>query len=173
MLTTWIFILRYKINFYNKFKIFPKISKIKNYLYDKLLKIDIKDDKITNFDKKVLGGIFYSFFNNDFSFRSRYYQQFINLFNNNKFFNVVKSLRGFPSVHKFILLTESKKNAGQLMNYLKKNKIYCSNGYPLLTNDLKYLENSKKIDKCVIEIPIENNSKKMEYLFNKLDQFCC
>jgi hypothetical protein len=54
---------------------------------------------------------------------------------------------------------------------MNKNKIKVLNGYELLTNDLNDLPNAKKIDKKVVELPIENNEERMEYLFYKIKEF--
>jgi len=157
---------------YNRYKIYDKMSnvvaKLINLFSRVLLKfIDIIDDDICKFEKEILGGILYE----SFTFRQLYHDEFIVAFKDNRYFRVIHSLRGKPNNHKFILLFNRDELAQSFMKYIQKNSIYASNGYNLLSNDLEYFPNAKKIDKCVVELPIEDNHEKMAYLFKKVKEF--
>ena len=52
-----------------------------------------------------------------------------------------------------------------------ENKIFASNGYVLLSGLLDHLPNAKSMNKRVVELPIENARDKMDYLFQKVEEF--
>lgn len=68
-----------------------------------------------------------------------------------------------------MLRAPSTLKAQEIIAALRKNNIYSLNGYKLLSNDLEMLENTKKIKGCIVEIPIEDNQEKMQYLFEVLE----
>jgi len=161
------------LDFYcNRYRIYdntPKIiKKIINFFSRIQLKlIDITHDDICTFEKEILGGILGS----TFTFRQKYYSQFIAKFQQNNHFRIIHSIRGKANNHKFILLFKKAEVAQKFINDMQQSAIYASNGYTLLSSDLEYLPNAKKIDRCVVELPIEENQKRMEYLFKKVEEF--
>ncbi|MBT3261233.1 hypothetical protein HOC37_01765 [bacterium] len=159
---------RFKIYQYRKYKIFNFFSLLKR-IYEKY--IDITFDKMENFEEEILGGVLEAAIGSKFDFRQKYVQEFKDRFRGNSYFRVIRSIRGEARPHKFVIMAKGENLAKDLMVYLKDNKIYCSNGYQLLTNDLRYLPNAEKINKRIIEIPIENNRGKMDYLFEILQKF--
>ena len=56
-------------------------------------------------------------------------------------------------------------------NYMRENNIYCSIGYKLLSNDLNNLPNTEKIKNKIVEIPLELDEKKIEFLINKVKEY--
>ena len=54
---------------------------------------------------------------------------------------------------------------------MRSNSIYCSNGYKPLSSNLMELPNTSFIDGKVVELPIEDNVKRMNYLFEKVCEF--
>jgi dTDP-4-amino-4,6-dideoxygalactose transaminase len=133
--------------------------------------IDTKDDDICEFEKKILGGILNNNLNNGFGFRKKYFDDFIDIFKNNKYFRVIQNIRGISNPHKIVVLFYEKKLAKRFIEYMSKNNINMLNGYPLLTDNLKLLPNSNNIAKKVVELPIENNKERMKYLFTKVEEF--
>jgi dTDP-4-amino-4,6-dideoxygalactose transaminase len=165
--------LNFNVNRYNIYKttniFYKNILIYLNLILTKF--IDIKDDDICNFEKEIIGGILNSNLYNKFNFRQNYFYKFTDLFNDNKFFNVLKNIRGQSNNHKFILIFYTQECAKSFLNYMNENNIYVSNGYSLLTNKLDSLQNAKSIDKMVVEIPIEDDEDKMSYLFKKVEEF--
>ena len=158
--------------FYNRYTIYKNKNKFLNIINRILLKtIDITYDEICEFEKEILGGILWNNLENKFSFRKKYYFKFIEKFDNYSYFRVLKSIRGESNPHKFVIIFYSQILANKFLNYMKENNIYASNGYVLLNDDLRYLPNAKEIDKKIIELPIEDNSDRMDYLFRKIEEF--
>ena len=159
---------RLNIYKFKKYKLFKLIQKLRRKLENK---IDIKNDEMANFEEKILGGILYSLLNDKFEFRQRYINNFNELFKNNSLIKPIKSIRGTPSNHKIIFMTNSLETSTEIRKLLEKNKIYYINGYRLLTDNLKELPNSEKINGRVFELPVEDDSEKMNFLFNIFQTF--
>jgi len=159
---------RYKI-YDSSFRFFKKIINLISRIQMKF--IDIVDDDICEFEKEILGGILDANLNSGFSFREMYYREFFNNFKNNRYFRVVDALYGSSNRHKFILVFITKEMADRFISYLRDFSIYCSNGYKLLSSNLKELPNAKKLNRRVVEIPIEDDKDKMKYLFKKVKKF--
>jgi dTDP-4-amino-4,6-dideoxygalactose transaminase len=158
--------------YYNRYKIYDNTSKIVKKVVNlfsrlQLKLIDIIDDDICEFEKEILGGIL----TNSFAFREKYYNEFLSLFKKNDYFRVVENKRGTPNRHKFILIFQNRGIAKFFLEYMDRCSIYASNGYKLLSNNLKELPNAKEIDGKVVELPIEENQERMEYLFKKVKEF--
>jgi hypothetical protein len=159
--------LDFKLNRYEIYENNNKIiSKVINIFSRVLLKvINIYDDNICNFEKEIIGGIL----KEKFDFRKEYYNRFINKFYNNSYFRVIKNIRGKSNPHKIVILFNDKLIAKKFLEYMDENNISVLNGYPLLSDD--NLPNAKSIDKKVVELPIEDDEKRMKYMFKKVDEF--
>jgi len=157
-----------RLNIYrfgNKFRLLTYINII-------LLKVfNLTNDKICDFEKNILGGILNCNLNNKFDFRQKYINEFINIFSKSKNFRVIKHRRGIPNNHKIVVLFYNQNRANEFIKFMLNSNIYASNGYILLTSDLKELPNCKVIDKCVVELPIESDEDRMKYLFKKVREF--
>lgn len=99
------------------------------------------------------------------------YTHFYDCFKGTSFFNFIRIEKGSFSPSKIVLIFHEKDKAKNYMNYLKNNSIASRNGYKLLTNDLESLPNCRKIEGCVVELPIELNRKRMEYLIKITEGF--
>lgn len=153
---------------YNGYKTSGLLKKIWTYVYIIVNRtIDIYDDDICSFEKKILGGILES----KFEFRKFYTKSFSDKFKSNQNFKVLREVRGESNPHKIVVVFFTKEQAKEFLLYMKKNNISVLNGYSLLTEDLQYLPNAKKVDKKVVELPIEDDEKKMNYLFKKVEEF--
>lgn len=165
------------LNFYwNRYKIYQKNMTFLKRLLNKILLIieklsNLYNDNICSFEEEILGGILHGLLNKKFEFRTKYFNDFLTIFENSKNFKVIKSIRGKANNHKIVLLFFSKNMAKEFILFMQTNKIYASNGYKLLTNNLKELSNAQFIDKKVVELPIENSDNKMQYLFRKVKEF--
>ena len=156
---------RYRYNKIKLNKLFPLLKRMIGKM------VDITNDDISPFETPIIGGIINAVLNNQYSYRKKYVEDFSNRFGNNPYFRIIQSIRGEANNHKLVLLANDLKVAQNLSGYLYNNGIYNLNGYAILTDDYKYLSNCQKINKRVIEIPIENNQLKMDYLFQKIESF--
>ena len=127
---------------------------------------DMYFDDICEFEKEIIGGVFYS--NLEYKFRRLYHTKFIIKFKNSSYFRVVSTMRGESNPHKIVLIFYDNNIAKEFMEYMLLNNIVLLNGYSIFNDKLK---NAKSIDKCVIELPIEDNEERMHYLFNKVEKF--
>lgn len=159
---------RLRIYEYKKFRVFRLLT-----LLSRLMEVivDVKDDDIIVFGEEMLGGILKALFDGEFEFRAKYTRMFIDRFADSKLFRVIRNIRGEASNHKFVVVENSLHTASNLMKYLSRNKIYSLNGYPLLTKDFEFLPNSQELNNKVVEIPIEDDEEKMNYLFNVIERF--
>lgn len=157
---------RLNIYKYRKYKVFKLLifSRIMFRIFD------IKNDEIELFEKDIIGGVFNQLQEN-ISRRRQIINDIKKLFPENKYYRLITGIRGEPSPHKIIIVSNLKEKASKLIDFLLFNKIYAQKGYSLLTKDLEGLNNSKVIDQCVVEIPMEINSHKMNYLKDKLFGF--
>jgi len=160
--------------YFNRLNIyrFGKKFRLLTYINIILLKVfNLINDKICDFEKNILGGILSSNLNNKFIFRQRYIDEFINISSKSKNFRAIKHIRGIPNNHKIVVLFYNQNRANEFIGFMLNSNIYASNGYMLLTSDLKELPNCKMIDKCVVELPVESNEDRMKYLFKKVREF--
>ena len=160
----------FKINRYDAYinhnKIFKKIINLTSRI---MLKVnDIYSDDICEFEKEIIGGVFYS--NLEYSFRKFYYKQFMEKFKNSPYFRVVNSIRGEANPHKIVLIFKKSNEAEKFINYMLSYQIMILNGYKLLSD---ILPNAQRVENCVVELPIENNEDNMSYLFDKVEKFEC
>ena len=159
---------RYKI-YEDKYLFLKKKLSIISLLLDKFL--NRKDDNICQFEKDIIGGVLRDNLEGRFEFRNKYSKIFFEKFKKNRYFRVLKSIRGISHNHKLILIFNEKNIAKEFIAYLNRKSIYASNGYRLLADDLQDLPNAKNIDKKVVELPIEKDESKMNYLFDKVEAF--
>ena len=157
---------RLNIYRYDRFKIFEVL---KYFQYILLKNSNLSDDDICGFEKEVLGGILKSLFSGEYDYRNKYCEQFVSRYEGNSDFTPIKAIRGKASNHKLVLRAHSPEKAQEIIALLKQNNIYSLNGYSLLSNSLEKLPNTKTINNCIVEIPIENDADKINYLFRILD----
>ena len=88
--------------------------------------------------------------------------------------------KNFNSFHQFVIRVEKKRD--NLIKFLNKNKIGTMIHYPYMLNELKFykknkgvnsLNNSKKIGKKIISLPIseEHSEREIVYVCNKIKNF--
>lgn len=153
---------------YERFKVFQLLTLLRKTL-SRL--ISVQDDAVCRFEEPVLGGILHSLLTGGFAFRNRYWEKAADTISNSSKMRLIKPLRGSASPHKLVYLAENKVTAQQFRSYLSQKGITSSNGYPLLTANSSDLPNAAKIDGCVVELPIEDNSEKMEYLLDRIREY--
>jgi len=163
--------ISYASFYYNRLKIYKyhqfKVFKILSVILIVLLKyIDIKNDDICKFENRILGGILHQ--NSDTEFRLSMQKLLINSLCNSQYIIIVKSLRGVPNNHKIVLKITNPDFLLFLRAMLFNKSIYCQKGYKLL-NDCG-VPVASKIVESIIEIPLEHNRSKMNYLIQLLSE---
>jgi hypothetical protein len=157
----------------DKFSIF-KIGSFISLIRRTLLRfIDIGQDDISDFENEILGGILGDQVKNRFYFRQKWAAEFASRFSRIDQFRVIKSQRGEARPHKLVILCKHKDVAKSIIHFLRQMGVFSLNGYLPLVDNLEDLPNLKKINGCVIEIPIEDDEYKMNYLFDALDCYIC
>jgi len=132
---------------------------------------DITNDEISKFEVKILGGILSAHMKGGFDFRRRWADEFVSRFDGNPSFRTLKALRGKPHNHKLVAVFNDSSIASLFIKYMKQKRVYTLNGYIPLTDDYTYLPNLEKLSGSVVEMPIEDNEMKMNYLFDTLTEF--
>jgi dTDP-4-amino-4,6-dideoxygalactose transaminase len=159
---------RLKIYDYGAKSIFQCFSIIRR-CFEKVL--DISNDSMCSFENFILGGILTDHLNGEFSFRQYYFDLFSKLFSEINIFAIVKAKRGIPCNHKIVVIMESIKYADELQKFMKAKGVFTYRGYTLLENGNNYPV-AKSIVGRIIEFPIENNNKKMEFMFDCVHEYC-
>lgn len=127
-------------------------------------------DGIGKFEKKILGGILYSHFKGEFSFRGYYVKKLSSVMRQIRI-RLVKNTRGEGNPHKIILVAKNQIVAKDFRNYLGEKSIYFINGYKLLRKDDDKLPVASSVDTLIFEIPIEDDELKMKWLINTIVEF--
>ena len=86
-------------------------------------------------------------------------------------YRFLSNIRGEGNSCKLIIIAENKKIASELIKFLKCNRIYSSNGYKMLVDDVSCFRNASMIDGCIVEIPVESNVLKCEILIEVLNRY--
>lgn len=148
--------------------LFRKMLSAMVRLFSKLL--DIKNDRMADFEKKVLSGILYESIRN---YERKKYSIICNIIEAVKpyRYRFLRNIRGKGISCKLIIIAENKKIASELIQFLKCNRIYSSNGYKMLVADVSCFRNASMIDGCIVEIPVESNVFKCKTLIEVLNRY--
>ena len=128
-------------------------------------------DDIAPFEVEIIGGLLQALRDGAFAFRQRQADTFARRFGSSDRFRVVAPLRGKPSSHKIVLHFASASAALVFRSYAGERKIYTGDGYPLLSTNLAELPEAARIDGQIVELPIEDDGTKMEYMFDVVQKF--
>lgn len=132
--------------------------------------VDITFDCMEDFENLCLGGVIESCLSGKFDYRNYFFNQFIEKFNDTDNFKIIRNIRGKATPHKIVILMRNIIEAKDFSTYLLEHGIYTYDGYkPKI--DLSSCPITKAVIGRIIEIPIENDSKKMEYLFNTIQNY--
>ena len=132
---------------------------------------DLYFDEVCEFEKPILGGILAGALDGAFGFRRTVFDAFVSEFESSGAFRVVKALRGEAVPHKLVVVFDRPHKARRMIADLREGGVYASNGYQLLTQDLGLLPNARKIAGCVVEMSLEDDCRKMDYLFDRVKRF--
>lgn len=159
--------------YYNRYHIYKfrklKVFKILMFLKFGLFKIfDLYNDKINEFEKPILGGILLA--NKEQVFR----RDILGFINKEliQYQNIKLVTLGNRSTnnHKIIIICNHITLANLLIKHLNKSKIYVSFGYKLLRN-FTDCPNAESLALRIVEIPLENDMQKNEYIINQLKEY--
>jgi hypothetical protein len=160
-----------RLNAYSSRKI-PGLHPLLEYGSLALTKLfDLSLDEMAPFEAPILGGLLQDCLSGRFGFRQQYFDEFTRLFSGRRDFSVVRSVRGVPNNHKIVLRCVNRDVASSLRLFLKCRRIYSSGGYPLLSPGDQQLKNAAQIDRCIVELPIEDDAEKMAHLFDAVQGF--
>jgi hypothetical protein len=145
-----------------------KCNKVLRVLFTIIIKLFDKfgntyNSALLEFEKPIIGGLFYCWFNDCWSFRNAEFNKLLQIEFNK--FKLVNNIRGNSSRFKIVLVANDKNIALSFKDFLKENKIYYINGYqPLGVNN--QLQNMSRVDNLIFEIPIVDN----QIIMNKFCQ---
>lgn len=140
--------------------------------YHKLLKDEkVINDTMARFENRILGGCIQALFDEKFLFYDSLWNSFTNRLTNNKDFRVIKNIHGQKSVQrKIVLLFHDEERCKEVKQYFREQGIGFFAGYSLLPGDYTDIPNTMRIVNHIIELPIENNLLKMEYMLNTINE---
>jgi hypothetical protein len=153
---------RYKIYEFEKYKIFKILTYLTNYLNKN---IDYTNDSICNFEKKILGGIIDNNFKQ--TFRKIFFSNHKHILEANPHYKLITKGNIGTNNHKLVLLFLNERYLDIYKNQLRIKNIYFNSGYLLLSNNSN-TPNANTLKNLIIEIPIEDDINKMNYLINSL-----
>ncbi len=159
---------------YHNFIIKNTLSKFFSAIKRAALKLStLRNDSISKFEERILGGVLYCIFSNEYKYRTKYITRFNEKFRVNKFFIPITSIRGNSVQHKFVLKFFDQDISNKFIIFLKTKNIYSQYGYLITkTFDEIHTPNVFNDQKKIVEIPIENDELKMDYLFRCVKEFC-
>ncbi len=180
----------YKIPYTKRHKLIHKIiyenyqiNRVKSYkynnLYNKIIKYfsiyaekynDIKNDGIFSFEKEYLGSVLKSFFNGNYNYRNEYFDTFYNRFCKQKAFRILKAQQGISINHKIVLILDTIEKTNGLTEYLNKSGIKTYGGYKKPC-DLTMFKKANSVIGKIIELPIVENTEKMNYMMDLIDKY--
>lgn len=158
---------RLKVYKWNSFKPRAILTRAESFLSRRK---SIRNDFYSTFEKKILGGILTTHFTGDFNFRNEMFREFLKRFKHAGLFQVIDTLRGRSHPHKLVIKFPCKEKAEEFFHYLRGEGISALRGYTLLPEH--GFEKSRKIAASVVELPLEAHKGRMEYLFNRVENYC-
>lgn len=168
----WVHRIIYNDFIINRVKIYDDISWVKRKISSFLVRfcnkfIDIKNDRISPCEEEFLGNIYESSMGEYRQKKREILEHIINL--KIPGIRFLQTCRGLANSYKLVMIADDLAIAHRMISYLKDKKIYASNGYKMLVGDLANLPNALDLDKCIVEVPIECNNKKTDYLIKCLN----
>ena len=160
---------------WNRYNIYSNpFYKVTRYIFlmKKFFRGDILNDDYCKFEVFMFGGVLEANSKAINGFRRKYMDDFVARFNDYPFFRIVKPLRGENNPHKIVLIFHDLKNATAFRRYMENMNVYTYGGYDLPLNS-RDLPNLRNIVGKVVELPIEDNQQRMEYIFQCVENFNC
>ena len=160
---------RYHIYEYKKYKVLHLFSLLNRLLQKR---IDISEDGMASFEKKHILSSLTAFNEGKLSYKQNFVSLFSHLFGETECFRIVKCQRGVSSNHKIVLVFNTKERTSSFRDYMRQMGIYTSGGYKILdSKNSNNYKNARNLQGRIVELPVENSSVKMDYLFEKVNAF--
>jgi hypothetical protein len=141
------------------------LSKMQTLL---LARDDMRHDTVCDFEKPLIAGLLEQYANGFYSYRERSWSLLFQSVPADSGWRVLDAVRGEGHKHKFVLIAPDREECRRAITLLAKHGISLIPGYSLLSNDMSILPNAMAMSGRVIELPLENNLKRMEYQANIL-----
>lgn len=157
--------LDFYYNRYNIYKSVKPLGKCLGYFTMAMGKIiNIFNDTISPFELPILGGVLDS--NKKYiNYRNSIVNSFKSIFVDCAIFRVVVPLQGLQNNSKIVLVFNTKESRDFFSKELLSNGIFCYGGYDLPYSD-RPLSNREAINEKILELPIELDQKKMNYMIS-------
>lgn len=130
--------------------------------------VDLYYDKMCKYEELTLGGILDGLLTYMKEFRSKCLKEFCKEFSKDTHFRILNAKRGTPNNHKIVLICENGQLAQKLLLFCKERNVAITNGYKLLAKNMLEVPNAIAIEGRVVELPIVDNDKRMEYLLSTM-----
>jgi len=149
-------------------KLIKKVLGVATIYMERL--IPIRNDQMACFEDGYLGGMISACLDGDLSYRNSYSEAFRSTFAQKDWFDIISCQQGTPMNHKLVVLLQSKETADALRNHLLSKGIHTFGGYRLPENCFN-CPISESVVGRVVEMPIEIDSEKMDYLFTTINNY--
>ena len=103
--------------------------------------------------------------------RKKFYDLFFERFKKQEKFKIVGNNRGESFPAKIVLIFSDQIKAKIFIEFMKKANIKSRRGYSILKNIPDNLPITRKVDNCIVELPLECNKERMYYLINKVAEY--
>jgi hypothetical protein len=148
-----------------------RVFRVVGKLFSKMSKIWINNSNLSIYNLSVPSWV--SWYNRkiisaQLNLKFQYRQEFIDDIVNTKNYRVIRHVRGDPVGFRLILLFFEKEIHKKFSDYLTTNHIYHSNGYDIYSFQFY---SAHKINKRIMDIPIDCNEEKRKYLKKILDGY--
>lgn len=133
-------------------------------------RVNLINDDICEFEKRILGGIILQNEENVVSRNLMLNYIVSEISNIQPDFRIIRNVRGRPNNSKLVLLFDNKENATRFKSLLTARKIAFYGGYkiPITKSNLN---NCRIIDGCIVELPLEMNEKRMNYMIKVINEY--
>ncbi len=159
----------------NRLKIYARkpYRKFFNYLFRLYNRLSdpYTEQRMFPFENRILGGILHDVLAGNFDFRTRYATLFRKSVKENGYFRVLRAQRGISAEHKIVLIFYEEAVLQKFRRYLAEKGIFSMEGYRMLAQNPRYLKNAHMVENRILELPIENDAQKMEYMIEKVVDF--
>lgn len=161
--------------YYNRYGIYErgKYSPYKALTYLNILlqkRYDILNDGMLKYEEDRIGRLIEEFKEGNLNYRQLIINRLKLEIEESDAYNALSCIRGESNNQKLILLFQERSDASRFREYTSKNYIYTSGGYQLLSVSDKYPRAVGLMGR-IVEIPIENDEKKIKILMNLIKNF--
>lgn len=176
--------IKYKKNFLYHYAALKYFLHVRYYAYDYhkirrffwkiimliLKDVDIINDGILTFEKEIVSGIIDATFKEAYAYRKQWFSVFEGLLKGNGEFRLIKPVRGICNSSKIVLIFVLERQADTFASYIQKKGIRIYRGYSFPDTE-QAIECVKNIVGKIVELPIDPNPEKMQYLYQVVKDY--